>query len=187
MAIDTGVCDHQHLTSCARHRVDSAGQRTQGTDAQTRASKPRGYETWEDGVSSDCAKVHAVRPDMPTFGYYGFYVRGSATRQPSVLDIHACASRLTAPVSAAQGCCDAGADNGWFPQFNASNASALWLRDDNGKVARFGSTPLYDFCEPRMMEFYKETILADYMASPDIHGSFFDEVQSRLVVYSCST
>ena len=34
------------------------------------------------------------------------------------------------------GCCDIGEDNSWFPQYRASNASALWLRDDNGKVAR---------------------------------------------------
>ena len=86
---------------------------------------------------------------MPTFGYYGFY-----------------------------GCCAAGPDNGWFSKYNASNASVLWLRDDNGKVARYGDTAIYDLCEPRMMEFFKNTILADYMASPDIHGSFFDEVDS---------
>ena len=34
------------------------------------------------------------------------------------------------------GCCDIGEGNSWFPQYRASNASALWLRDDNGKVAR---------------------------------------------------
>lgn len=122
---------------------------TQGADAQTRVSRARGYDTWEAGTASDCAKIHAVRPGMPTFGYYGFY-----------------------------GCCAAGPDNGWFSKYNASNASVLWLRDDNGKVARYGDTAIYDLCEPRMMEFFKNTILADYMASPDIHGSFFDEVDS---------
>ena len=122
---------------------------TQGMDAETRARKPPGYGTWEAGTASDCAKVHAVRPGMPTFGYYGFY-----------------------------GCCDAGADNAWFPQFTAANASHLWLKDDTGKVARYGDTPIYDFCEPRMLTFYKEVILADLMSSGDIHGSFFDEVDS---------
>ena len=34
------------------------------------------------------------------------------------------------------GCCDIGEDNSWFPQYRGSNASALWLRDDNGKIAR---------------------------------------------------
>ena len=34
------------------------------------------------------------------------------------------------------GCCDIGEGNSWFPQYRGSNASALWLRDDNGKIAR---------------------------------------------------
>ena len=116
---------------------------TQGANPKTRASKPPGYETWETGTASDCAKIHAVRPDMPTFGYYGFY-----------------------------GCCDAGSDNVWYPQFKTSNASSLWLRDDNSKIARYGDSPIYDLCEPRMMTFYKEVILADFMASKDFVAHF---------------
>jgi hypothetical protein len=66
---------------------------------------------------------------MPTFGYYGFY-----------------------------GCCDAGPDNAWFARYNASNASSLWLRDDNGKVAAFSGSPIYDLCSADMMRFYKSVI-----------------------------
>ena len=41
-----------------------------------------------------------------------------------------------------------------------------------------GDTPIYDLCSADMLEFYKRVILADFMASPDIHGSFFDECDS---------
>ena len=41
-----------------------------------------------------------------------------------------------------------------------------------------GDTPIYDLCSSDMLEFYKRVILADFMASPDIHGSFFDECDS---------
>lgn len=68
-----------------------------------------GYETWEGGLVSDCKKVHAVRPGMPTFAYYGFY-----------------------------GCClPANGPSEWYAEFNAT--PSLWLRDDTGAPVKLGS------------------------------------------------
>ena len=42
---------------------------TQGTSARTRGTTDPNYATWEAGTVSDCKKIHAMRPGMPTFGY----------------------------------------------------------------------------------------------------------------------
>ena len=74
---------------------------TQGTTCCPWSGEDRpGFATWEDGVETDLAAVHARRPSMPTFAYYGSY-----------------------------GCCSP-YNNEWYPLFNGSNASALWLHDD---------------------------------------------------------
>ena len=44
---------------------------TQGASAATRGSTDPHYSSWEAATASDCAKIHALRPSMPTFGYYG--------------------------------------------------------------------------------------------------------------------
>ena len=126
---------------------------TQGTKCCWSGEDTPGYETWEDGVISDCFKIHSRRPNMPTFGYYGSY-----------------------------GCCSP-YNNEWMPQFNGTNASSLWLRDDDGRplLAGPGSTHgsqvnhIYDFCNPDMLTFYKQVILRRFVESPHVHGSFFDE------------
>ena len=107
-----------------------------------------GYATWEQGVLSDARKVHKRRPKMPVFGYYGWY-----------------------------GCCSP-YNNEWFAEYNSSASSALWLRDDAGRVVLTGTAPVYDFCSRDMLSFYKTTILETFMASADLHGSFFDECDS---------
>ena len=73
-----------------------------------------------------------------------------------------------------------------YPQYNASNASALWLHDDTGRPVELGhggprgsnTSHVYDFCNADMLEFYKSVILSAFMTSPDVHGSFFDETDS---------
>ena len=96
---------------------------------------------------SDLAKLHAVKPKMPGFAYYGFY-----------------------------GCCSP-YNNDWYTQFNASHNSELWLRDDTGAAVSaatgYHGTYVYDLCNPKMLTFYKEVILKRFMESPDVHGVFF--------------
>eukprot|EP00937_MAST-01D_sp_MAST-1D-sp2_P005481 g5481.t1 len=127
---------------------------TQGTTCCPWSGEDRpGFGTWEDGVETDLAKVHARRPAMPTFAYYGSY-----------------------------GCCSP-YNNEWYPDFNRSNASALWLHDDTGRavIAGTGSPRgaatgyVYDLCNPDMLHFYKAVILRRFAASPHVHGVFFDE------------
>ena len=94
----------------------------QGTRCCWTGDDKLGYKTWEEGLVSDAKKIHAVRPTMPTFAYYGWY-----------------------------GCCSP-YNNEWFSKFNATNASALWLRDDQGKPVQLGGGSsvgyAYDFCHP---------------------------------------
>ena len=96
---------------------------------------------------SDLAKVHAVKPKMPGFAYYGFY-----------------------------GCCSP-YNNDWYTQFNASHNSELWLRDDTGAAVSaatgYRGTYVYDLCNPKMLLFYKEVILKRFMESSSVHGVFF--------------
>ena len=42
----------------------------------------------------------------------------------------------------------------------------------------YEGTYVYDFCNPDMITFYKEVILARFMDSKDVSGVFFDEIDS---------
>jgi hypothetical protein len=126
---------------------------TQGTKCCpfTKDAKP-GYATWEEGVVSDLKKIHAVRPNMPTFGYYGFY-----------------------------GCCSP-YNNDWFPAFNATPSlwlhDDLGRPVVVGKGIDGAVGHAYDLCNETMVDFYTQKILKSFMESDDVLGSFFDEVDS---------
>ena len=91
-----------------------------------------------------------------------------------------------------------GYGNWWWADYNSSQHAALWLRDDKGNVCYSdtdhppmpgghspGRGPLYDLCNPAMMEYYKGVILSSTVDSPDIAGAFFDEVShASLLRYS---
>lgn len=128
-----------------------------------------GYTNYENATESDARKIHAAHGDEPVFSYYGF-----------------------------MGSCN-GYSNWWWPQFNSSASSELWLRGDDGRVCYSDTDhpplpapgspkrgPLYDLCKPAMMRYYRETILSSVMGSAHVGGSFFDEVDHVELMHQSS-
>ncbi len=111
----------------------------------------KGYENFENCTATDAGKIHAVNHTIPVMGYYGFY-----------------------------GCCS-GYYSWWWEDYNSTANSELWLRDDDGRTC-FSDTdtsrgPIYDLCNPRMMDYYKGKILASITEpGSGVAGAFFDEV-----------
>eukprot|EP01045_Picozoa_sp_COSAG04_P016804 COSAG04_NODE_1436_length_6769_cov_2.155022_3_plen_247_part_00 len=112
-----------------------------------------GYESWEAAVISDAKKVRALKSSLPVLGYYGW-----------------------------GGCCT-GRNEWWMANFTDPSNAHLWLRDDTGRVVLTGDSPplfrpVWDLCSPAMVGFINHVVLRDWLASPDVAGSFFDSVTS---------
>ena len=132
------------------------------------AENKTGCTNYENATATDARKIHAVRKDEPVMGYTGF-----------------------------MGSCS-GYDNWWWSDFNSSKNEDLWLHDGHGAVCYSdtdhppmpgghspGRGPLYDLCSPKMLDYYKNVILASTIESPDVAGMFFDEVShASLLRYS---
>ena len=78
-------------------------------------------------------------------------------------------------------CCSSGYYSWWWDDFNSTSNSHLWLHDDRGKVCNVDTKPsngpVYNFCDSRMLDYYKQTILGSFMEpANNIAGVFFDEV-----------
>lgn len=117
-------------------------------------SPPRaGYTTWENATISDANKLHAIKPGLPVLGYYGW-----------------------------GGCCTGG-NEWWLSNYTHRSNSALWLRDDTGRVVFTGDRPslfrpVFDLCSAKMVNYLCTVVLRDFVESDEMSGSFFDSVTS---------
>jgi len=125
-----------------------------GTFRPIKSGKP-GYANWENATDSDAKKVHKINPNVPVFGYYGFW-----------------------------GCCS-GRTEWWADDYCSAKSSHLWLRDDSGDVVMtdsdnfVGMRPMWNLCSSDMIEYIKSHVLASYIDSADVSGLFFDGKCSR--------